>query len=507
VQPDSVRRALARFALLAASTFLSLAALELGARHLDGYPLFAVRLPPGFPPATFDLTPRMPESLEAAAKTLPTDIETDPAWIGVDPPLINRAPIAPEFLDRRSRITDPGTDEFDLYHIWNRALVEERECTTLRQLARLPMPLDIFEPIEPGAAPPYRYYQSRTTPLGLTTNAFGFRGPVLPLNKAEGTVRIAFIGASTTVGSYGAPYSYPEYVVHWLNVWAQRSKRPVRFDVVNAGRTGMTSGNIAAIVRQEVLPLEPDLLVYYEGSNQFIFADHLAGEEYPVLGRPETILEAVERRLGPYSALVRRTSRGLKTLAGESAEPSKPRYQLRWPDGLDRERPDIERKDLPLDLSRITSDLRSIRDVASRQGAELAVSSFVFFVRDGLRISRTRGGFIYDWLNHFCWPYTYADLRMLADFQNTVFEELARKEQLLFVDVARHYPMDENWFFDAIHFSNDGIRLQAWIVFQSILPRIRERVESGTWPRPDRDDASAHPNLRGYRQMTLTCPR
>jgi hypothetical protein len=54
---------------------------------------------------------------------------------------------------------------------------------------------------------------------------FGWRGPEIPLDKPAGTIRIAFVGASTTVGLFDLPFSYPEYVVHWLNLWAERNAR------------------------------------------------------------------------------------------------------------------------------------------------------------------------------------------------------------------------------------------------------------------------------------------
>jgi hypothetical protein len=504
------RRVFLRLALVGFSVLSSLLALELAARWLDGYPVLVTRLPAGIPLSALDAArqaaaPRAPLASEAAKLRL--DAEADPAWIENEPArAANRGPVAPDLLERRQRLTDPRVDEFDLYNVWNRTVAEEQGCSTKSLLSRLPMPLDVFDPVEPGGRPTYRYYPSRTTPLGLVTNSFGFRGPDVPLNKPAGTVRIAFLGASTTVGSYDAPFSYPDYVVHWLNLWAAKTKSPVRFDFVNAGRTGMTSGNIAAIARQEVLPLEPDLLVYYEGSNQFIFADNLAGDSFPALGRPESQWDSLVRRLQPYSALVGRVSRGLQSFGGAAPEPRKPDYTLRWPEGVDRRKPDIERKDLPLDLANIVADLRSIRAAASAEGTELAVASFVMLVRDGLRVTMARRGFVYDWLNERCWPYTYRDLRMLADFQNEVLAGLAKNDGLLFVDVAKHYPMEEEWFSDAIHFTRDGMRLQAWIVFQSLLPRIRERIASGAWPRPDRAALAAHPNLRGYEPLTLSCP-
>ena len=55
----------------------------------------------------------------------------------------------------------------------------------------------------------------------------------------------------------------------------------VRFDGINAGRNGLGSSDIAAIVRGEILPAEPDLVVYYEGSNQFDLRDTINYYNYP----------------------------------------------------------------------------------------------------------------------------------------------------------------------------------------------------------------------------------
>ena len=43
----------------------------------------------------------------------------------------------------------------------------------------------------------------------------------------------------------------------------------MRFEVLNAARESIGSTGIASIVRQEVVPTRPDLVVYYEGGNQF----------------------------------------------------------------------------------------------------------------------------------------------------------------------------------------------------------------------------------------------
>src|SRR5262249_24344933 len=151
--------------------------------------------------------------------------------------------------------------EPDLYRQWNARFVTVIGCKPNGPVTTLPKPFMVFDPTEPNVQPVYRFPPDVTTPSGLVTNQFGWRGPPIPPDKPAETVRIAFVGASTTVGAHEFPFSYPEYVGHWLNVWSERIGRSVHFDVINAAREGITSSGIAAIVRQELLAAEPDLVV------------------------------------------------------------------------------------------------------------------------------------------------------------------------------------------------------------------------------------------------------
>jgi len=58
-----------------------------------------------------------------------------------------------------------------------------------------------------------------------------------------------------------------------------------------------------------------------------------------------------------------------------------------------------------------------------------------------------------------------------------------------------------------MHFNHEGTRLQAWVVFQALLPLVRDRLASGAWPRPDGVPLSAHPAFGGTRSYTLPCAR
>jgi hypothetical protein len=506
-----IRRVLRCVALLAGSVLVACVTAEVAVRLLDGYPVTAVVLPP-FPLRLVFAAPPPPR-LATLATRLGGAPDTDPAWIDeAPPPLPNRAPPDPELLAARAAVRRPNVQEYDLYSAWNRLFVDATACVSFSPLPLLPMPIVVYDPPEPIPRPPYRHLPSRTTPKGLTTNRFGWRGADIPLDKPGGTVRIAFVGASTTVGLHEIPFSYPEYVVHWLNRWAERTGRPVRFDGINAGRGGLVSSDIAAVVRQEVLPMEPDLIVYYEGANQFVFAAPLTDAGPDPLqwakGKPPATWQRFDARFARFSALVRRADRAMRIVAARGGkEPTKPPYELRWPAGVDVVDPDIARPDLPLALPVILGDLDAIRSASAARGTELAVGSFVWLASEGLRLDPIRQGLVYYWLNEKCWPYRYADLRRLVDFENLVLRRWATARDVLFVDFAGSFPMDPELFVDSVHLTSDGTRVQAWLAFQALLPRVRERLDAGTWPRPDREPLAEHPGFGPLRRFVVPCAR
>lgn len=510
-----VGRGLATGALCAAALVAALVVGEGAVRVLDGEPLLTTRLTRPRPTASAPSTASTAALVRASAEALPLPDDVSLEWIdAAPPPLANRRAPDAELLRLRARPRPPTAYEFEAYRIWNAARAQALACAAWNDFGWLPRPLWVFDPPNGNWHPPYRYPPDRTTPLGLVTNHFGWRGPDIPLDKPAGTIRLAFVGASTTVGLHEMPFSYPEYVVHWFNLWAARAAPGVRFDGINAAREGIRSTDIAAIVRDEVLPAEPDLVVYYEGANQFLLrplVDRAGDAQRPPApaGRPDASTSAWREQLAAVvaaSALVRRIDVALEAFAGD-AEPSKPAYTLRWPAGVDEHAPDLASNDLPLHLPTILKDLDDVRRGLADAGSDFAVSSFVWLARDGLKIDRARHPGIYRQLNQDQWPYRYRDIRRLADFQNRVFSRWAAASGALFVDVAAAYPEAPDLFLDAIHMKSDGTRLHAWIVFLALLPDVRERIASGAWPRPDRVPLAAHPTIDEGHRRDLPCHR
>jgi hypothetical protein len=432
----------------------------------------------------------------------------DRAWFFADPPpLPNRRAIPQEWLDlvrkvELSGVTD-GTRRADMFKAWNANFVGD-PCRHA-YLSGAPGHLYVYDPPSGEARPPYRFLPNATTPIGLVTNDYGFRGPTVPFARQPRTVRIAFIGASTTVGSHYFPYSYPEFVGNWLNMWAASRKLGVTFEILNAGRESITSSDNVVIVRDEVLPLRPDLLVYYEGANQFDLRTMT-----PDMPPAEPVSSAAGGSwltdLQYDSALVRRvhalfSARNLPEGGGEWAKKD---YTLAWPTGLDPRDPDISRTDLPVHLTTILGDLDTIRAAGNSVGAELVLASFFWLVKDGMQLDPIRHRSILDHINQNYGPFHYRDMERMAAFQNLVFAKYARVHDLPFIDVARQLPFDPDLFVDAIHNSYAGERLRAWVFLQGLVPVVERHLKSGAWPRKVEAGKTPAPAFRP-RPITFVC--
>src|SRR5262249_55658325 len=93
-----------------------------------------------------------------------------------------------------------------------------------------------------------------------SSNSWRFRGPEFPIEKLQGTIRIVCLGASTTEGSQADDETYPYYLQELLRAMFHGR----RIEVINAGHHGQTATDLLAIFRQRVLPLRPDVVIWYE---------------------------------------------------------------------------------------------------------------------------------------------------------------------------------------------------------------------------------------------------
>jgi len=434
----------------------------------------------------------------------------DARWFAEDPPpLPNRTSPSPAVAARYRDFERRGLYAFQSEYVWNSYLVKRDRCNPTGLFRNFPDTLPAFTPESVSIHPGIRFPADQTLPSGLVTNQFGLRGHPISLVKPAKTIRIAFLGASTTVGFHPFAFSYPEHVEHWLNRFAEANHYDVRFEALNGGREGVNSSDIAAILREELLALDPDLAVYYEGANQFPSANLLVRPIVP----PRTAIDPhdplVQHKLPEFGRtrfaigdLLDRALNGFRTVG----EPRKPYYRLQWPNAVDRDRPDPDSPDLPLELPVIVKDLDAIRADLNSIGGMLAVCSFEWFTPSGEPLSATRHELIYKQLNTVLWPLRYDDIRRLSDFQNRVLRNYAASRRIPFLEVAGQIPQDPDLFIDAIHMTEIGERVKAWIVFQQLVPVIRRLIESGQLPH--RNDAARLPKPMSMAvdEMSTHCP-
>lgn len=471
---------------------------EMVLRSVDGYRLGTVELR-RTAPALPSVIPA-PDTLEVA-RSLTRREGVNVEWFADDPPVLPFTPAEERFAPfvkaaydgwlRRMSVIHFWAEDAEMLRgqnmgrVWNREYARSLLCEGNPFYRGFDPGILVFPSVGEGRRPSFRFI-----PHGhigrMRVNRLGMRGAEISAAKPARTVRIAFLGASTTVNQPEHAWSYPEFVVHWLNLWARSNGFDVTFEGINAARPGYSSPDIAAVFRSEVMPLAPDLVVYYEGANQFDFRPllQLAVGQDGLVPPAEPALQRGLRDAAQYSALARRLLYfWLAESSADGTEPEKPDYTLTLPEDAEWTHPNPDSDTLPLGLSQIVQDVDGIRAAAQIGGASLVVSSFVWLGEGGMRIDPIRNAGIDFYLNRRFWPLKYGDLRQLADYQNRVLQAYARDRGVGFLEVAARMPMKPDLFVDGIHMTQDGVRLRAWIAFQELLDTVRAQLDSGTWPR------------------------
>jgi hypothetical protein len=355
-----------------------------------------------------------------------------------------------------------------------------------------------------------------TLPSGLTTNQYGWRGSGISLRKPPQTIRIAAIGASTTVGPHNHPFSYPELLEHWLNLWSESNGYQVNFEVINAGREGLNSPDIATVLRTEVLPMDVDYVIYYEGSNQFhpetvvnFPSKYTMGKPpagvVPNLNNVDSDDKNILDYLSEHSALVARARNIVEQFLVTGEEPPKPEQTFYLPDGLNEFNPNRIHLGNALALDRILNDLDNIKKTVDARNAKMVMTTFNWFVYDDMVLDPSRHRNLYVYINRLYWPVSYANMHRAANFQNRVFRRWAADNRVPLIDVAGLMPRQPDLYDDAIHNTYLGTRIRAWLIFESLMPMLKQDIENEALPRPAVLKYRRHPYIQPeYTMRTLS---
>jgi lysophospholipase L1-like esterase len=215
----------------------------------------------------------------------------------------------------------------------------------------------------------------------------------------------------------------------------------VRFDYVNAGVPGYTVSSILKNLTDRVAPLEPDVIVFYEGSN------NLTGEMRDLAAKQGLVDDAQFHEVswpGRYSLLWYLTEKNLRVLtAGRSAERGErpPEVDVRTLGGEYRD------------------GLVQIIATAKQHAKVVAVATFSTQLRPGqtaeqqMRASSSA---------HFYMPFASPATLMEAYTQyNRIAREVATEAGVLLIEGEDQIPGDAAHFADTVHFTDLGSRAMA----------------------------------------------
>jgi len=288
----------------------------------------------------------------------------------------------------------------------------------------------------------------------IAVNSLGFRGPEIAMPKPPGTVRLAFIGASTT---WCGEVSGNDKV--WADIVAKSLAQAFpahRFDYVNGGVPGYTIPASRKNLELRVAPLAPDVIVIYEGMND------LSGELREVAAAKGVARDAKMEpasRLADYSLLWNLAEKNLRVwFAQQRVQSAKGRLVLdasALGDGFRR-------------------DLTGLVQAAQQRAKRVAVATFSIQLRSGqsadeqLRAAASR---LY--YEPFMTPQGIIDAYRRY---NEIVREVAAATGALLVDGEDDIPGDPAHFADTVHFTDAGSAAMAARVTRALVndPAIRE---------------------------------
>lgn len=281
----------------------------------------------------------------------------------------------------------------------------------------------------------------------ISINSLGFRGPEIPATKPRGTIRLAFLGASTT---FGAEVSSNEAT--WPHLVWQRFQQEFpgqRFDYVNGGVPGYGLDSSLKNLMARVAPLRPDVIVIYDATND------LSANSYALARAQGLISERPDRQrswLARYSLLVYLIEVNLNIAENRRAAESETRRLT---------------VDAPRLAAPFRADMVALLAAARAIAPVVAVGTFATqFREDQPQQQQLKGAST----SLYYMPYmSMAGLLKGFAAYNEVIRELARADGVVLIESADAIPGDPAHFRDSVHFTDSGSAAMAQVVGDTLI--------------------------------------
>lgn len=297
----------------------------------------------------------------------------------------------------------------------------------------------------------------------IRINALGFRGRDLEIKKAQNTIRIAALGASTT---FCAEVSNNDST--WLElVGATLTDRfpSHRFEMINGAVPGYGIESSFKRLRYHIMRLNPDIVIFYEAVNEISYqsrkeaiARGILGENYDHHGAP------IFSFLSKYSVAFDLLYKNIVILVRQSQFQNSRRLN-----------------DFPETCSdSFIAHLDSIRQECNKSGVPLFVFTFSKKFRRHQPVKQRLRNMNTAW---FYMPWMAPDTFLDAfDLFNRKAFEFAQHYENVYVDTLHNtIPGDDQHFVDSVHFTDRGCRVMADRVVNALLRTglVQKAVQNG----------------------------
>jgi len=287
----------------------------------------------------------------------------------------------------------------------------------------------------------------------LTVNRLGFRGPEITVPKPADTVRLAFLGASTTwcAEVSSDDKAWPALVVEQLRLRFPSTK----FDFVNGGVPGYTVAASLKNLNSRVGQLQPDIIVIYHATNDMSVELRALAKAQGIIGETRV---AERSWLARYSLLWDLTEKNLQLARARQAVED------------DTRRLSVDTRQIG---EKFRHELAALVTASRAHGDRVAIATFSVQLRSWQNADqKTRASASALYYMPFMTP---ESLIQAYKRYNDIIREVATQTGALLIEEEDAIPGDPEHFNDTVHFRDAGSERMAHRVSQALAadPDVR----------------------------------
>ncbi len=282
----------------------------------------------------------------------------------------------------------------------------------------------------------------------IQINSFGFRSPEITQEKPENTIRIAFLGASTT---YCAEVSSNKMM--WSDILTRRLNQTLtnkKIDYINGGVPGYSLDDSLKNLKYRISPFHPDVIVIYHATNDLSFNTRVLAKQQGIITEKEHKNDGLSW-FSQYSLLSYLVEKNLKILSLQS-QSKKIQGALKY--------------NITDIVTPFEKDLKTLVDESKKVAKKVILVTFSHHIRAEQSLEeKTKASNT----SLYYMPYMTVD-ELLEGFNayNETIRKVAKDKQVELIDNPNFIPGNSIYFNDSVHFTDKGSEKMAERLFLSI---------------------------------------